>query len=110
MDKHKLRTTAQVEREYEVEAETIEQARDRLRQYFKDSAMLRDGIVQLVEESQTDVTPQRIVAINGEAPGKAFAAAAEPEPADTAPAPLGPPGPTGGKSRRRAAPEPEEAA
>lgn len=62
-----LATTAQVRRVYTVGADNEAQARERLRQHFKDPAMLREGIVAEVPEKQMDSTPQRIVAIDGRA-------------------------------------------
>lgn len=62
---HTLTTTAQVERTYTVQADSEEQARDRLRTHFKDPSMLREGIVTEAADKQSDSTPQRIKAING---------------------------------------------
>ena len=66
MSQHEVTTTAQIERVYHVEANSIEQARKRLRIWLTDPDTVGAGIVDLA--SATDVTKERLTGLSEQAP------------------------------------------
>lgn len=53
-------TTAQVERTYKVRAATKESAHVRVRRFIEDPDLIREGVVQLLDDRTTDATPQKV--------------------------------------------------